>query len=100
MVLIGPGLSTETISLELLRTFIRLNDHVPAVLDADALNLLSAEPSLTGDIRFQWTATPHIGEMSRLTGLLAGELKENCVGEAAAFAGAHGCSLILKDFCG
>ena len=40
----------------------------PMVLDADALNILSAVPEWWLQLRGEAVVTPHPGEMSRLTG--------------------------------
>lgn len=60
---VGPGMGTLPASRRRLRRLLRLDR--PAVLDADALNLLAAGPR---DVPLPTTAvlTPHPGEMARL----------------------------------
>ncbi|MCM3262194.1 NAD(P)H-hydrate dehydratase [Paenibacillus lautus] len=70
----------------------------PLVVDADALNMLSA----AGDFS-AWkpraaatVLTPHPGEMSRLLGIPTAELQRDRIGAAAGFATGHGVTLVLK----
>lgn len=70
----------------------------PLVVDADALNMLSA----AGDFS-AWkpraaatVLTPHPGEMSRLLGIPTSELQRDRIGAAAGFATGHGVTLVLK----
>lgn len=96
VVLIGPGIGTDGFSAELMKLFLKRNTK-PAVMDADALNILSSSPELWKSVKFDCTITPHIGEMSRLTGLSAGEIKADPLGTAASFAAEHKVTCILKD---
>ncbi len=74
----------------------------PAVLDADALNLLAANPALwdTPMLRNPGRAvvlTPHPGEMARLTGLPVSAVLADLPGVAADFASRRGVTVVLKD---
>jgi NAD(P)H-hydrate epimerase len=60
VIAIGPGLGREEWGRTLLRAV--LASDRPLVLDADALNLLAAEPAFRDD----WILTPHPGEAARL----------------------------------
>ena len=93
---IGPGLSTGNDSVKLLEHFIEYNTH-PAILDADALNILAAEPRLFDKIHFPAVFTPHIGEMSRLMGKPAAEIKKNLIETAVSYAKDKGIACVLKD---
>jgi hydroxyethylthiazole kinase-like uncharacterized protein yjeF len=95
-VVIGPGLGTDKMSAELFERFLTLND-LPAVMDADALNLLAADEGLWNKIHFRTAVTPHIGEMCRLTGLSAKEIKSNALDIASDFAKKHDTVCVLKD---
>lgn len=64
-VAIGPGLSTQ-LPDDILRCV--LTCELPAVIDADALNLLSARPDLQKLLRPHHLLTPHPGEARRLLG--------------------------------
>jgi hydroxyethylthiazole kinase-like uncharacterized protein yjeF len=93
---IGPGIGTSGMADRILRCFLDHN-RLPAVLDADALNLMSAAPELWDLVRFPCVITPHIGEMSRLTGRTAASLKADPVAAASAFARERRVTCILKD---
>ena len=50
---------------------------IPAVIDADALNILAAKPVLLAKLAKGRTLvlTPHPGEMARLTGMTVAEVQ-------------------------
>jgi hydroxyethylthiazole kinase-like uncharacterized protein yjeF len=98
-VLIGPGLGTGDTSLSLMREFLRLNQErrIPAVLDADALNLIAAHSELLQEIRFPAVFTPHVGEMSRLTGIAPSDIKSSAVTIAQHAAEEVRNTVVLKD---
>ncbi len=64
---VGPGLGTGNESLALL-TYIFTNYDKPTVIDADALNLLSAYKELWPQIPENSILTPHMKEFDRLFG--------------------------------
>ncbi|MCW1887577.1 NAD(P)H-hydrate dehydratase [Luteolibacter flavescens] len=90
--IIGPGMGNmaEDQKLELLTQL--ATSSIPAVLDADALNLL-ATTGRTDLLERHHLITPHPGEFRRLAPDLA-ELDR--VEAAAAFVGRHPCTLLLK----
>ena len=66
----GPGLGTApstAAAFAKLLTAVAARD-IPVVLDADALNLLAAEPSLLAQLPPKTVLTPHPGEFARLAG--------------------------------
>ncbi|GAB4427036.1 MAG: NAD(P)H-hydrate dehydratase [Bacteroidia bacterium] len=66
-VAIGPGLGTHTDTVDFFAEILpRIS--CPLLLDADALNILAAEPGLWPLLPPQTVLTPHPGEMLRLTG--------------------------------
>jgi len=64
---IGPGLGKGELALEVLRDAV-INYKNPAVIDADALNLLSAHHELWRSIPENSILTPHMKEFDRLFG--------------------------------
>jgi NAD(P)H-hydrate epimerase len=64
---IGPGIGTFPETVIMMRKLMR-TIHVPAVFDADALNII-AEKRLIGELKPGSVITPHIGEFDRLFGL-------------------------------
>jgi NAD(P)H-hydrate epimerase len=65
-VAIGPGLGTSKASKHALRNILE-NVDVPLVIDADALNIISANKSFLGLIPENSILTPHPKEFERLT---------------------------------
>ncbi len=95
-VVIGPGLGKSNTAVQLLKGFFDINT-LPAVFDADALNIIS-EKSLEGCLKnVPSVVTPHMAEMSRLTGLSIAELKDSPIDAAMKYASSNGCICILKD---
>jgi ADP-dependent NAD(P)H-hydrate dehydratase / NAD(P)H-hydrate epimerase len=71
VVVIGPGLGQSAWAKMLLKEV--LQSKLPLVVDADALNLLSAKPVA----RRNWVLTPHPGEAGRLLKKTAAEVQQN-----------------------
>jgi NAD(P)H-hydrate epimerase len=94
---IGPGLgqSPETVKFT---TGLLSATKIPAVIDADALNILAAKPVLLVKLAKSRTLvlTPHPGEMARLTGLTVAEVQANRLETARNFAVRLGVTLVLK----
>ena len=68
-----------------------------AVFDADALNIFACSPETLKAVRGEFIVTPHVGEMSRLTGKTISEIKSDPVTVVRAFSLEHGCVTVLKD---
>ena len=92
----GPGLGTSESSRILIRELLECA-YVPVILDADALNILAAEPELTRYLTENMIVTPHLGEMARLTGCSVGSIQEHLRETALQFAREHGVCCVLKD---
>ena len=76
VVCIGCGLGTGQISEKILKNVLK-NVSCPCVIDADGLNLLSKNIELLNQCCAPVILTPHMKEMSRLTGYSVQELKDN-----------------------
>ncbi|WP_040804703.1 NAD(P)H-hydrate dehydratase [Nocardia concava] len=63
---VGPGAGTDAAARDRLAEI--LATDLPVVVDADALTLLAAEPSLVQGRTAPTVLTPHAGEFARLTG--------------------------------
>jgi NAD(P)H-hydrate epimerase len=102
---LGCGLGTSELSRAALRGMLDAcpcDGTVPAVLDADGLNLLAVEPELWKTSLLtapdkQVVITPHPAEMSRLSGLSVAEILSDPVSVAADFARERGVTVVLKD---
>ena len=92
-VVMGPGLGqsrqAEKLVLSLLRDL-----KCPVILDADGLNIVAKHIYILDKRESLTVLTPHEGEFARLSGCSLP--MENRVSAAAAFAEAHGCTLVLK----
>jgi hydroxyethylthiazole kinase-like uncharacterized protein yjeF len=94
-VVVGPGLgraeATEAALLDLLP---RLT--APAVVDADALNIVAARGFAWRSAGAPLVLTPHPAEMGRLVGRSTREVLADREGVAQGFAREHGVTLVLK----
>jgi ADP-dependent NAD(P)H-hydrate dehydratase / NAD(P)H-hydrate epimerase len=92
---IGPGISTEKETIELLENIIpELN--IPLVLDADGLNCLALSQNLLSVLNPGTILTPHPKEMSRISGIETQEILNNRIAVSSEFAKKHSIYLILK----
>ncbi len=76
---VGPGLGRQPQTVGALGKLLReaSTQGIPMVLDADALNILSANPKLLDAIPAGSVLTPHAGELQRLVGFDTPEEKES-----------------------
>jgi NAD(P)H-hydrate epimerase len=100
---IGPGLGQSAGTLKFI-TGLLASTKVPAVIDADALNMLAANPSALTKLAKMGKAgrtivlTPHPGEMARLAGASVAEIQNDRLNVARSFAMKHGVTLVLKGW--
>lgn len=94
-VCIGPGYGTAGWKKFLLEELL-LNVHAPLVLDADALNLISADPERLKKIPVPVIITPHPGEMARLLHCSVKEIVSDPVNVCRNFAGTYHVICVLK----
>ena len=98
-VVCGPGIGTGDFANALLKELLTVNT-LPLVLDADALNIIAGSGlKQLRELKCSCTVTPHIGEMSRLTGLAVSDIKNDPLTIAARFAEANHVTCVLKDSC-
>lgn len=92
---IGPGISTHP---ETEKFLVQLLPKItkPAVLDADALNILAKNKELLKKVKAPLVLTPHEGEMARLLGKTPASIQKNRWESARAFAKEHKVVLVLK----
>ena len=96
-VVCGPGIGTGDFAKALIKELLSINT-LPLVLDADALNILAgADLKPLRELKCSCTVTPHIKEMSRLTGLSVNDIKNDPLNTAARFAEANNVTCVLKD---
>lgn len=96
LVLLGPGMGTGKSAEKIFNWFLSYS-HLPMVLDADALNLAAHNPDCLLKASEPVVITPHIGEMSRLTGKSIQDLKKDPCAAALEFAKKYQVICVLKD---
>lgn len=96
-VVIGPGLSTSKSCADFLSEILKLRP-CPLLLDADALNLLSANPAIFAHIPPKTVLTPHPGEMRRLltSASLPDLISSDKISQAVALAKKLNVVVVLK----
>ncbi len=99
---IGPGLGTSEEAGAVLRRAVYETD-LPLLLDADALNLLAGDEEVKERLAGQAKEgrsvilTPHVGELSRLTGRTVSELKGNLPAYGTKLAQELHAVVVAKD---
>ena len=94
---IGPGLGQGDGARDLLSWI--LSTSLPAVIDADGLNILAQSTDLLAGITDGGRTvvlTPHPGEMARLAGISTAEVQADRLQVARGFAAKYGVTLVLK----
>lgn len=87
---VGPGLGRAEWGRRLFSAVI--DSALPRVLDADALNLLAAEPAYSDN----WILTPHPGEAARLLGQSIAQVEADRLAAAVAVQQKYGGVVVLK----
>jgi NAD(P)H-hydrate epimerase len=90
IVAIGPGLGQSDWARALLAAALAANR--PLVLDADALNLLAAQPRRRDD----WVLTPHPGEAARMLGVATAQVQADRLDAARELQRRYGGTVVLK----
>lgn len=96
VIILGPGLGQAAYTRPLVQEILE-HAYVPIVIDADALNVIAANPELTQYYTENIIVTPHLGEMSRLTGKTIGQIQESLIDTAVEYSGRYGITCVLKD---
>jgi hydroxyethylthiazole kinase-like uncharacterized protein yjeF len=100
---LGPGIGQGPGVVKLLSN-VFADTKIPVVIDADALNVLAANPQLAtkmasvGNEGRMVVLTPHPGEMARLAGKSVAEIQANRLEIARGFAQRNGVTLVLKGW--
>ena len=92
---IGPGLTAGDDIRKIVEAVIE-NSKVPLVIDADALNAISADTSVLRKLKTDAVLTPHPGEMARITGTNTKQVQSDRMGTALNFAQQYGVAVVLK----
>ena len=98
---IGPGMGQAPETAEFVAALLTVST-LPTVIDADALNILAAQPQLLARLAAKaqngrtLVLTPHPGEMARLAGISIRDVQANRLGVARWFAQRFSVTLVLK----
>ena len=94
---VGPGLGRrpETVEALLLLLEVARQRHIPTVLDADALNIISELNHWPDCLPPCAVLTPHLGELRRLLSWDSDAERDRRVRDLCAAAG---CTLVMKGF--
>lgn len=96
-VCIGSGLGMSRLSEKILKTVIEYV-KVPCLIDADGLNLLAENNNYLNQMaERRFVITPHLKEMSRLTGISVEELKADRILILKDFISRYRITCVLKD---
>lgn len=96
VVVLGPGLGKESY-VEYLVEDILASAYVPVIIDADGINAIAVHPYLTNYFTENIILTPHLGEMSRLTGQSIEAIQADLPRAAGEYAERYGITCVLKD---
>jgi len=91
VIAIGPGLGQDDWARSVLDAVLECGK--PLVVDADALNLLAAQPVAA---RADWVLTPHPGEAGRLLGCSAAAVQRDRPAALGALLARYGGTIVLK----
>lgn len=94
---IGPGMGNDEFTFKKVKNILS-KEGCPVVLDADALNVLKDNLELLKNSNRKIVITPHMGEMSRLTGIKIKKLVENRIDIAVKFAREYNVIVLLKGY--
>ncbi len=99
VLVLGPGLGQNTWSLDCLQQAfgVAVTRALPVVLDADALNWISKDPSLFPQALYgKCLLTPHTGEAARLLGFSRADIEADRPAAAVALQSLFGGGVVLK----
>lgn len=96
VLILGPGLGRSETADFIVERVLRVFDKT-VVLDADGLYSLANNLNWLEDTKTSIVVTPHLMEMSRLTGNKTSDIKGNKYDEAKRFARENKLTVVLKD---
>jgi hydroxyethylthiazole kinase-like uncharacterized protein yjeF len=94
-IIIGPGITTNPGTAAFVLEFLP-RIRVPAVIDADALNILAKNPAVFRKIKAPRILTPHPGELGRITGMAPHDINQDRIDLSARVARELRAVLVLK----
>ncbi len=94
-VVIGPGLSLDEETQELVRQLVASVDK-PMLIDGDGLTAVHSDLACVRERRAHTVLTPHLGEMARLTGCSVEELRRDSVAALRALCEDVQATVVMK----
>jgi len=95
MVVMGPGLSLDGETQELVKALAREVEK-PLLLDGDGITAVSGSLEAVKGRRAETILTPHLGEMSRITGMAIADIKKDMIGVLQRTARDLNATIVLK----
>lgn len=95
-VLVGNGLGVSDDACRIVYDLVR-ETKCPLVVDADGINAISKNIDILKQAGGPVVLTPHLMELSRLTGAAIEELKQDALTVGRTFAKKYGITLVIKD---
>lgn len=95
MVVIGPGLSLDPQTQDLVRKLVA-DLGKPVLIDGDGITAVAGDPALIQRRSFPTVMTPHAGEMARITGRPATEIRRRRVDVLQDACASWGAFIVLK----
>ena len=96
VLVIGPGLGITKENRQLIRNIYLKMQHLPVVVDADALHILKLENLFP--VPDHWILTPHSGELSKLVDIPVAEINNNRFESLIVAQKKLGGTLLLKGY--
>jgi NAD(P)H-hydrate epimerase len=95
MVVIGPGLSLNVQTQQLVRELVK-SIKTPLLIDGDGITALCADLKVLRRRKAPTILTPHLGEMSRITGKSVAEIERSRIAVLQQAAADFGALIVLK----
>ncbi len=95
-ILIGPGLGLDE-DIRRFVAYVLRTAEVPVIVDADGLNALAGQLEVLEEAKVPLVLTPHLGELSRLTGKSIEELKADPYELVGQFSEEHHVIVVAKS---
>ncbi len=95
MVVIGPGLSLDPRTQELVRKLVP-DLKKPVLIDGDGITAVAGAPALIQERSFPTVMTPHAGEMASITSRSTAEIQRNRIDVLQAACASWGAFIVLK----
>lgn len=97
VIAIGPGMGNNKTTLNCLKLVLD-NSKVPVIIDADGINVLKDNENLIQNRKYPIIITPHLGEMSKLSGRTIEYIRNNRLSVASEIAKKFKIIVLLKGY--